>query len=415
MSEENKALFRRVVEEGLNKRNLALLDELFADCVYYSPATGELKGEALKQFVASLYAAFPDRRVTIEDQVAEGDKVVTRWSSTGAHLGEFMGLAPTGKQVTFSGMNISRIVEGKIVEAREEWDTLGVFQQLGGSPQATEANKALVRRVVEEGMNKHNLPLLHELYADCVFYRPDTGELKDEALKQYLASILAAFPDFRFTIQDLVAEGDKVVTRYSCTATHQGEFMGIAPTGKRVTTSGLVIDRIVAGKIVEQREQLDTLGLLQQLGAVPQATEANKALLRRVVEEGWNRHNLALLDEIFADCVWYRPTTEELKGEGLKQYVASVLAASPDGRFTIQDLVAEGDKVVMRYSSTGTHQGEFMGLAPTGKQFTTSGMNISRIVEGKIVEVREQWDALGFLQQLGALPAVAKAEDKAAA
>jgi steroid delta-isomerase-like uncharacterized protein len=138
----------------------------------------------------------------------------------------------------------------------------------------SEANKALLRRVVEEGLNKHNLPLLHELYAECVFYRPDTGELKGEALKQYLASILAAFPDFRLTIEDQVAEGDKVATRYSCTGTHQGEFMGLAPTGKQVTTSGMNISRIVEGKIVEERQEWDALGFLQQLGAVPPLAKA---------------------------------------------------------------------------------------------------------------------------------------------
>jgi steroid delta-isomerase-like uncharacterized protein len=134
-----------------------------------------------------------------------------------------------------------------------------------------------------------------------------------------------------------------------------------------------------------------------------------------VFEEGWNKHNLALLDELYADCVWYRPDTGELKGEALKQFVASVYAAVPDIRFTIEDQVAEGDKLVTRWSCTGTHQGEFMGLAPTGKQVTTSGVTISRIVEGKFVEVRQETDALGLLQQLGAVPALAKAKDKAAA
>jgi steroid delta-isomerase-like uncharacterized protein len=144
-------------------------------------------------------------------------------------------------------------------------------------------------------------------------------------------------------------------------------------------------------------------------------SEENRALLRRVIEEGLNQHNLALLDELYADCVWYSPATGELKGEALKQYLASILAAFPDIRYTIEDLVAEGDKVVIRWSGTGTHQGEFMGLAPTGKQMTTSGTDTYRIVEGKIVEYRGQWDFLGFLQQLGALPPLPKAEDKAAA
>jgi steroid delta-isomerase-like uncharacterized protein len=139
MPEENKALIRRLVEEGWNKRNLALVDELYADCVYHSPATGEIKGEALKQFLASMLAAFPDIRFTIEDLVAEGDKLVTRWSCTGTHLGELVGLAPTGKQVTFSGMAIIRIVDGKIVEQWEESDALGILQQLGAVPPLAKA------------------------------------------------------------------------------------------------------------------------------------------------------------------------------------------------------------------------------------------------------------------------------------
>ncbi len=133
MSEENKALLRRFIED-LSEGSLALFDELYTNCVYHSPLTGELKGEALKKFIASILAAFPDRRFTIEDQVAETDKVVTRYSFVGTHQGEIMGIAPTGKRVTFSGMVIDRIVEGKIVEEREEWDTLGMMQQLGAVP-----------------------------------------------------------------------------------------------------------------------------------------------------------------------------------------------------------------------------------------------------------------------------------------
>ena len=144
-------------------------------------------------------------------------------------------------------------------------------------------------------------------------------------------------------------------------------------------------------------------------------SEENKALCRRLVEEGWNKHNLALLDELYADCVYYNPATGEIKGEALKQFLASMLAAFPDIRFTIEDLVAEGDKVVTRWSCTGTHQGEFMGLAPTGKQLTPSALDIFRIVEGKVVEERVEFDTLRFFQQLGAIPPLGKAQGKAAA
>jgi steroid delta-isomerase-like uncharacterized protein len=264
------------MEEGWNKRNMTLMDELFdPGYVYHGVVEGEIIGvEAMKQFLTSLYAAFPDDQHMIQEQVAEGDKVVTRFKSTGTAQVEFMGIAPSGKQITVDEVSISRIAGGRIAEDWNTWDVLGLFRQLGAGPQATEANKALVRRMIEEGWNKHNLALLDELYADCVYYNPATGEIKGEALKQFLASMLVAFPDIRFTIEDLVAEGDKVVTRWSCTGTHRGEFMGLAPTGKQLTPSALDIFRIVEGKVVEERVEFDTLRFFQQLGALPPLAKA---------------------------------------------------------------------------------------------------------------------------------------------
>ena len=134
MSEANKALARRVIEELFTKHNVELIDEFFPDCVYRASAVGELSGEAYKQFLTQVLAAFPDGRWTVEDQVAEGDKVVTRWSFTGIHRRNLMGIAPTGKQVTTSGVMIDRIVGGKIAEEWEEYDALGMMQQLGAIP-----------------------------------------------------------------------------------------------------------------------------------------------------------------------------------------------------------------------------------------------------------------------------------------
>jgi steroid delta-isomerase-like uncharacterized protein len=141
MSEANKALVRRVIEELFTKHNVALIDEFFPDCVYRAPAVGELRGEAYKQFLNQVLAAFPDGRWTVEDQVAEGDKVVTRWSFTGIHRGNLMGIGPTGKQVTTSGVMIDRIVGGKIAEEWEEYDALGMMQQLGAATAIAPADK----------------------------------------------------------------------------------------------------------------------------------------------------------------------------------------------------------------------------------------------------------------------------------
>jgi steroid delta-isomerase-like uncharacterized protein len=140
-------------------------------------------------------------------------------------------------------------------------------------------------------------------------------------------------------------------------------------------------------------------------------SEANKAIARRVIEDLFTKHNAALIDEFFPDCVYRSPAVTELRGAAYRQFLTQVLAAFPDGRWTVEDQVAEGDKVVTRWSFTGIHRGNLMGIAPTGKQVTTTGVMIDRIVGGKITEEWEEYDALGMMQQLGVVPSMAKTED----
>ncbi len=135
-AEENKAILRRVAEEVFNQGNLSVVDELFAsDYVLHDPGVpvGELRGpEAFKeQWVSMFRTAFPDLQMTIEDQVAEGDKVASRYVGRGTHQGELMGISPTNKQVEVTGTITSRFADGKIVEEWNNFDTMGMMQQLG--------------------------------------------------------------------------------------------------------------------------------------------------------------------------------------------------------------------------------------------------------------------------------------------
>jgi len=149
MSEQNKGLARRVFEEIYNKGNRALVNELYApNYVGHTPGDREHKGpEGYKQLVTMYRTAFPDLRFTIEDQIAEGDKVVTRWKLRGTHTGELIGelrnipRKPTGKQMTVSGIAIHRIVGGKIVEQWTDWDVLSLMQQLGVIPAPERAGR----------------------------------------------------------------------------------------------------------------------------------------------------------------------------------------------------------------------------------------------------------------------------------
>jgi len=145
MSEENKRLVKNFFEEVWNNKNLDLLDEVYSpDFVLHAlwqntSAGGAIEAhgiEPAKKVIGGWLAGFPDMTVTVDDQVAEGDRVGSRHTSTGTHTETFMGMAPTGKKATITGMTITRIENGKMVEAWTAWDALGMFEQLGLAPGA---------------------------------------------------------------------------------------------------------------------------------------------------------------------------------------------------------------------------------------------------------------------------------------
>lgn len=137
---------------------------------------------------------------------------------------------------------------------------------------STEQNKALVRQMVEEIFNRGNMSRADEFLAPDFVEREELppGIPRDrEGVKQLTAMLRSAFPDFKATIDDIVAEGDKVVIRQTWSGTQKGEFMGVPPTGKSVSFGVIDIIRIAGGKAVEHWGQMDSMGLMQQLGAIP--------------------------------------------------------------------------------------------------------------------------------------------------
>ena len=134
MSEQNKSIVRRSFEELFTQGKLAVADDVFApEYVGHDPALPQdIRGpEQFKQFVMMYRNAFPDLALTIEDQIAEGDEVVTRFTARGTHRGELMGILPTGKKVVVTGISIDRMKNGKSVESWTNYDMLSMLQQLG--------------------------------------------------------------------------------------------------------------------------------------------------------------------------------------------------------------------------------------------------------------------------------------------
>ena len=141
---------------------------------------------------------------------------------------------------------------------------------------STEENKALVRRFVEELWNEGNIATADELMAPDAEIHMPTGEVVDlDGLKGFAGAFRESFPDWHSTFEELIAEGDRVAERWTGRGTHRGALQGIAPTGKRVEVPGSVFYRIVDGKIVEFRGQLDMMALMQQLGAIPSPQQAD--------------------------------------------------------------------------------------------------------------------------------------------
>jgi predicted ester cyclase len=238
-----------------------------------------------------------------------------------------------------------------------------------------------------------------------------------------------AFPDEQTAFDDQMAEGDRVVSRMTSTATHTGEFQGIPPTGRRITVAGIWTDRVEGGVIAERWGVLDMLGVFQQLGVAPghptaeppaassapvaggQDAERSRAAVTRyfeVVDSAFQTGDVSGLDGLIAPG--YR---EHLRVgdppptlEGLKQFIQLIRAAVPDARVAVEDVVAEGDRVMVRHRHRGTHTGApFMGIPASGRAFDFEGVEIARISGDRIVESWHVDDNLSLLQHLGAIPA----------
>ena len=136
---------------------------------------------------------------------------------------------------------------------------------------STNDNKGVIMTFIEEVINQGRLERADDLVVeDFVELDPLPGQAQGrEGLKEVIGQIRSAFPDIRWTVDEMVAEGDKVFSRFTWSGTHEGAFLGVPATGRRITVKGMVIDRLAAGKMADSRILMDTLGMMQQLGAPP--------------------------------------------------------------------------------------------------------------------------------------------------
>jgi steroid delta-isomerase-like uncharacterized protein len=272
VAERNKLLVRRWFEDVFNRGNVALVDELFAtDYILHDPATPVPAGrEGARQFVTLYHAAFPDAHITIEEMVAEGNTVVTRWTGRGTQKGDLPAIPASGKAVVVTGFTVSHIIGDRIATDYLNWDTLGMLRQLGVAPgvaagrgaapaELAERNRALVLRFYQALNTGDSAALGEYLASDFVDHTPQAGSPTKhpgvEGVRKWLAARRAAFPDARFTPDEVIAEGDRVVVRETFRGTQQGQLGGIPGTGKAVVVTALHVLRIADGKIAENWDE----------------------------------------------------------------------------------------------------------------------------------------------------------------
>jgi len=160
----------------------------------------------------------------------------------------------------------------------QDKEALAELEEMKAQAEVEEQNEAFYRDIIEE-INKGNVDILKESFApDYGFFSPSTSTkpYSREETIEFAKMILRAFPDFNWGIEELIAVGDKVIVRFIYRGTHEGEFQGIPATGNKIEYSAIVITRIKNGKIVEEKEEADMLGFMQQLGMELKQKEAEK-------------------------------------------------------------------------------------------------------------------------------------------
>jgi steroid delta-isomerase-like uncharacterized protein len=340
---------------------------------------------------------------------------------SGTNTGAFLGMPPTGRTFTVHAIQTLRLENDQFVE---HWGgislidlmrQLGVYETVIGGPRA-EILMGMVRKYIQ-AINDDDFDLLAEV-TDENFVDEAAASIPGlppglEGGKAVHLMLRAGFPDLKFTIEDIVVDGDNVVLKASGHGTNTGAFFGIPPTGKEVSWTSMRILRAKGGKFVSGASKFDQVGILQQMGIVPSLgppvdVEANKAIIRRLYEEE-NKGNVDVIDELMApDVVIHGDALAPLqKGtEGIKQQVKAVQGAFEGLTVTIEDLLAQGDKVAARLRWRGRHLKDFMGIPASGKEITWSAIAINRIENGRVAERWFVANTFDLLQQLGMIPSM---------
>ncbi len=394
-TEGNKAIVVRHLKDVLEQGCVELIDS------YYAPQGTDSSLEPLeawKNRVLWFHKTCPGFEVTILNIMAEGDEVMTnvRFDLTYTVPDDPppMNFPPLGKPVSWRNMNVFRVLEGKLVDHQIVMGWTDMLVETGVNPsEKLEKNKAVARRVHEEAWNQGKIDLMEEYIA------LDGSESDMKSLDTVKANITffhKIAPGFKFTILDLLAEGDTVMTHWQVDITYSvpadppmDEFF--PPLGKPVSWKGVDTYRIVDGKIVSVQYANPYYDTMVKIGVIPlEKITKNKASVNKFID-AVNRRDNALLEEVCTPEV-AKDWVETLPG---------AYANFKDHHIELVDMVADGEMVAVKMATSGYHTGEVHNLPATGKWWTNHGNCLFYFSEGKISKTDFVFDIENHIQQLG--------------
>lgn len=289
-------------------------------------------------------------------------------------------------------------------------------------------NRYIAMRYFKEIMTEGNLGSLYELLApDFVFTLPTHPEpyRGPDGFKELVTMLHGCFPDFFIHAQEMVADGDMVVTRWRGGGTHVGGAIhtvagDVPPSGRYFEIDGMSWHRIENGQIVEVIGHEDTIGMFEQLGVMPSfrtatPTDANAAMARRFMREVLSDGRLSLLPEMLTpDFEFTLPTLPGLRGiDALNGYISNLRQAFSPLTFSEDRIVCDFNKVALRWRMQGRHVGEFYGIPASGVDVSEYGINFFEFRNGKIAAIRVVANQLGLRQQITASAAAAELSPEA--
>jgi len=298
-------------------------------------------------------------------------------------------------------------------------------------PPPTPAELEAVATAYFDAFNKGDRDALDALLAPD--YVQNMGAIMSQDRALHLDRIMAVrsgFPDGVYTIDWTMTDGDKVVIRNTFRGTHEGEFAGVPASGNAVAIGAFHVHRVACGNIVETWNAGDALGLFFQMGALdlkmttapdeeappsqppkmaecPTTTpEENVALVRRWYDEGLNGR----MPEVFAEVLWPNAVLhlgvfpDALGAEAVTRSLGTLTSGFPDLSYTVDDVIADDNLVLARWSGTGTHTGAaFLGVETSGKPVDWNGMNAFRFQCGRVIEGWAEANGLSAFRQLGGM------------